>query len=103
MLASLIALGLGCDVIFARFGVLAFGVYPLAGWIALRHGLRGASLATMLVALVAGVRTLIGYGPFSYFSPTTNLFALQLFLVLLGLMNLLFAALQWEARASRER
>lgn len=99
----LLALGVGCDVIFARWGVLAFAVFPLAGWIALRHGFRGASLATAVIAFVAGGRTLAGFGPFTIFSPTTNLFALQLFLVLLGLMNLLFAALQAEAFASRER
>ncbi|HEY3286737.1 MAG TPA: MASE1 domain-containing protein [Gemmatimonadaceae bacterium] len=101
MLLALLAVG--CDVVFARWGVLAFAVFPLAGWIALRYGLRGASLATVLVALVAGARTLAGYGPFTIFSPTTNLFALQLFLVLLGVMNLLFAALQAEANASQGR
>lgn len=99
----LILLGVGTDVIFAHVGTIAFAVFPLAGWIALRHGLFAGSLAIMIVTMVSGARTLAGYGPFTEFSPTTNLFALQSFLVLLGVKTLLFAAMRAEARASRAR
>jgi signal transduction histidine kinase len=90
-------------VVFTRWTPLVFGILPVAGWIALRQGFRGATAATALAAAIASWRTLSGEGPFSIGSPTTNLFALQFFLVLLGVMNLLFAALQAEASASRAR
>lgn len=91
------------DVLFAQWGMLSFAVFPLVGWIALRLGLRGASTAVLVVALVASLRTLAGDGPFTTWSPTANLFALQLFLVLLAMMSLSFAALQLEARVSEAR
>jgi len=91
------------DVLFAQWAMLTFAVFPLVGWIALRLGLRGASTAVLVVALVASLRTLAGDGPFTTWSPTANLFALQLFLVLLAMKSLSFAALQLEARASEER
>jgi PAS domain S-box-containing protein len=91
------------DVLFARWGMLTFAVFPLVGWIALRLGFRGASTAVLVVALVASLRTLAGDGPFTTWSPTANLFALQLFLVLLAMKSLSFAALQLEARASEVR
>lgn len=91
------------DVLFARWGMLTFAVFPLVGWIALRLGFRGASTAVLVVSLVASLRTLAGDGPFTTWSPTANLFALQLFLVLLAMKSLSFAALQLEARASEAR
>jgi len=102
IILAFVALVVGTDLIFARWGMLTFAVFPLAGWIALRMGMRGATSAVLLVTLVASARTLAGYGPFTSSSPTSNLFALQLFLVLLGVMNLLFAALQQDARHHQE-
>ncbi|MHB0963979.1 MAG: sensor histidine kinase [Gemmatimonadaceae bacterium] len=100
---AFVGLAVITDVLFAQWGMLSFAVFPLVGWIALRLGLRGASTAVLVVTLVASLRTLAGYGPFTTWSPTGNLFALQLFLVLIAMMSLSFAALQHEARASAER
>ncbi|MDP1890850.1 MAG: MASE1 domain-containing protein [Gemmatimonadaceae bacterium] len=100
---AFVGLAVTTDVLFARWGMLSFAVFPLVGWIALRLRLRGASTAVIIVTLVASLRTLAGYGPFTTLSPTGNLFALQLFLVLLAIKSLSFAALQYEARASAER
>jgi len=97
---ALIGLVVITDVLFARWGMLSFAVFPLVGWIALRLGMRGASTAVLVVTLVASLRTLAGYGPFTTLSPTANLFALQLFLALLAIKGLSFAALQDEARLS---
>ena len=100
---AFVGLAIMTDLLFAKWGMLSFAIFPLVGWIALRLGLRGASTAVLVVTLVASLRTLAGYGPFTALSPTGNLFALQLFLVLIALMSLSFAALQHEARASAER
>lgn len=100
---AFVGLAVITDVLFAQWGMLSFAVFPLVGWIALRLGLRGASTAVLVVTLVASLRTLSGYGPFTSLSPTGNLFALQLFLALLAVMSLSFAALQSEARTSEAR
>lgn len=100
---AFVGLAVITDVLFAQWGMLSFAVFPLVGWIALRLGLRGASTAVLVVTLVASLRTLAGYGPFTTLSPTGNLFALQLFLVLLAIKSQSFAALQHEARFSTER
>ena len=96
-------LAAGTYVLFANWSMLVFAIFPLTGWIALRMGMRGATSAVAVVTLVAGWCTLAGYGPFTAMSPTANLFALQLFLMLLAAMSLLFAALQADARAAGER
>ena len=97
------ALAAGTYFLFANWGTLVFAIFPLAGWIALRMGMRGATTAVAVVTVVAGWCTLAGYGPFTAMSPTANLFALQLFLMLLAVKSLFIAALQAETRAAGDR
>lgn len=99
--ATFLALALVTDGIFGHPGPLIFAVYPAGIWIAWRFGLRGAATATVVVALVAALRTLSGFGPFTLLTPTVNLFGLQLFLGLFAVKCLVFAAAQREVAESR--
>ncbi|MBW7934122.1 MAG: MASE1 domain-containing protein [Gemmatimonadaceae bacterium] len=98
-----LALGLLTDYLFSGLGALVFAIYPLALVIGWRHGPRAAATATVVVMLIASLRTLSGYGPFTTFTPTGNLFALQFFLALLAVKSLLFAAARTESRYSETR
>ena len=85
------------DQLFSRSAMLVFAVYPVGMWIAWRFGPRGAATGAALVTIVATWRTLSGLGPFTTMTPTENLFALQLYLALLAIKSLLFAAARAEA------
>lgn len=91
------------DYLFSHVGVLVFAVYPLALVIAWRLGPRAAATASTVVTLIASWRTLSGYGPFTAFTPTENLFALQFFLALLAVNNLVFAASRAETAYTEGR
>lgn len=97
------AVALVTDVLFSSAGMFVFAVYPLGMWLAWRFGPRGAATSVAVVTLIAGLRTLAGYGPFTTLGPTANLFALQLFLVLFAVTSLLFAAARAEALESDAR
>ncbi|MEA3247537.1 MAG: MASE1 domain-containing protein [Gemmatimonadota bacterium] len=101
--ALFLALALATDYLFARAGALVFAIYPLALVISWRRGPRAATTAAAVVTLVASWRTLAGYGPFTDFTPTVNLFALQFFLALLAVMGLAFAAARAEGLHSAAR
>lgn len=92
-----LALALMTDYLFSHVGVLVFAILPVAVLISWRLGPRAAATVSAVVTLIAALRTLAGYGPFTIFSPTENLFALQLFLAILALMNLAFAAAHAES------
>ncbi|HVZ49322.1 MAG TPA: MASE1 domain-containing protein, partial [Gemmatimonadaceae bacterium] len=98
-----LALAIATDYLFSHAGVLVFAVYPLAILIAWRLGPRAATTATVVVTLIASWRTLSGVGPFTSFTPTENLFALQFFLSLLAVKNLAFAASRAETAYTEAR
>ncbi len=93
---------------------IAFLLFPLCVWAALRFEPRGAALISLLVGIFSVCGTALGYGPFAV-SPldvhlqalmagardpkTDGLVELQLFLSILSLTSLLVAA----ARAERSR
>jgi two-component system, cell cycle sensor histidine kinase and response regulator CckA len=78
-----------------------YAVFPLVGWAAIRGGLRGASIATAILASVAIWYTVHGAGPFVG-ATGEGLWRLQLFLALLTIGSLLLAAMaQAEATATR--
>lgn len=94
-------------------GLLAFGSWPNAAhqlparlyvpvpflaWIAIRFGLRGASAALSLVAVLAIFEAAKGQGPFSSLNPALNVLSIQLFLLVAGIPTLLLAALSAERR-----
>ncbi len=90
-------------VVFTALPMLCFAVFPLTAWIALRMGLRGATSGLAIVTIVSAACTLAGDGPFTSASPTTDLFALQAFLALLGVKCLLFIALGEDSRTALEQ
>lgn len=96
-IALLAALAIATDLLFAHASMLVFAVYPMALVVAWRLGPRGAATATLLVTLVASWRTLAGYGSFTAFSATANLYALQFYVALLAVTTMAYAA----ARAER--
>ncbi len=78
-----------------------YAVFPLVGWAAIRGGLRGASIATAVLAAVAIWYTVNGAGPFLG-GADEALWRLQLFLGLLTIASLLLAAMaQAESMATR--
>lgn len=101
--ASVAIAALLCDLLFARFGMFVFVVYPVGMWLAWRFGPRGAATAIALTSLIAAYRTLGGYGPFTSLGPTANLFALQLFLSLFAVKVLFIAAARAEAHEAESR
>jgi two-component system cell cycle sensor histidine kinase/response regulator CckA len=74
----------------------AYAVFPVAGWAAVRFGIRGIASATFLVACIAIWCTVLGLGPFAGATPTENLFLLQTFIALLATTGLVLAAVTSE-------
>jgi PAS domain S-box-containing protein len=75
---------------------------PVVAWAAIRFGMRGASMAIMIVTIVLIWRALNGPGPFVATTPEESVFAMQIFLIALSLLVLLLgAAIDETRRASR--
>ena len=78
-------------------------IFPAGMWAALRFGTRGASATTLLVATLTVGFTVAGSGPFTGYSPTTNLLLLQVFLALLAISTLLLATAAASQRRAEQR
>jgi PAS domain S-box-containing protein len=107
VLLSLAALGALLFAIFGhRFAADGSGrwvvylVLPLIGWAAWRHGMRGATLACMLIAVGAAAGTVSGSGPFTTGTLNDALFAIQTLVALCSLVGLVLCA---DMNAMRER
>lgn len=108
-LALLAALALCCELVFggtllpARPGYYpaALAVFPLAVWAALRFGLRGATLLTLLVTAAAVWGTVHGQGPFVDGALTSSLLRWWIFANVITVTSLLLAASQGERDAAR--
>ena len=73
--------------------VLAFVVFPFVIWAAIRFGIGGASLVTLLVAIIAVLETAYKSGPFTATdSPLLNVVLLQVFLSVISVSALVLAA-----------
>lgn len=79
---------------------LAYPVYPLVIWIALRFGQRETSAAVLLVSAVAVWQTVHDQGPFVSGSFDTRLVLLLTFMAVLSVMGLVLGALSAERRAA---
>jgi two-component system, cell cycle sensor histidine kinase and response regulator CckA len=77
-------------------------IFPPLVWASLRFGPRGASTATFLTAVSSLFHTLEGLGPFGFRLPGENLSSLQLFMGVMAVTALVFAALVAERAESRE-
>ena len=58
---------------------LAFAVLPFVIWAAIRFGVSGAALSTLIVAAIATVATAFGSGPFAQNTSFTNAVLLDVF------------------------
>jgi two-component system sensor kinase FixL len=107
LLAGLLVVGLAVfDAPPSRFLPPAGLLYlplPFLVWAALRFGPVGASTAFAGFAFLTILGASHGRGPFVAGAPPENALALQLFLALVGIMIVAFAAIMQERRNSEER
>ena len=100
-----------CFIIFGDFPlipvklhVLAFAVLPFVMWAAIRFGVSGAALSTLVVATIATVETALGSGPFALHAPFTNAVLLDVFFAVLSVSGMTLAAVIAEReQGERER
>jgi PAS domain S-box-containing protein len=111
-LAALLALlSTACFIIFSdqtllpvKLHVLAFAVFPFVLWAAIRFGVSGCALSTLLIAVIATAETGHRFGPFAQDAPLTNALLLQAFFGVLSLSGLALAAVITEREdLERER
>ena len=109
--ALLLLLTVACFIAFGdlalvpvKLHVLAFAVLPFVIWAAIRFGVCGATLATLIVATIATVETAFGSGPFAQNTPFTNAVLLDVFFAVLSVSGMTLAAVIAEReQAERER
>ena len=111
--ALLLLLTLVCIIVFGdlplipvRLHFLAFAVLPFVIWAAIRFGVSGAALSTLIVAAIATVATAFGSGPFAQNTSFTNAVLLDVFFAVLSVSGLTLAAVIAErekAESERER
>ncbi len=81
---------------------LEFVAFPILVWSAFRFGPRETSTATFVLASVAIVGTLNGFGPFARETPNVSLLLLQACVGLMSVMALALAAAVLEQKRSHE-
>ncbi len=81
---------------------LPYLVFPPLMWAAVRFGPSGAAVMMFLTSFMAVISTLNNLGPFGLRSSTENLFSLQLFISVVSVTSLIFAALSAERMQSRK-
>ena len=111
--ALLLLLTLVCIIVFGdlrlipvKLHFLAFAVLPFVIWAAIRFGVSGAAMSTLIVAAIATVATAFGSGPFAQNTSFTNAVLLDVFFAVLSVSGLTLAAVIAErekAESERER
>lgn len=81
---------------------LLFLPFLLLSWIAIRAGLGPASLAALLVSIIAAIGTLDGLGGFSLGSPHQNLLMLWSYMATLSVITMVITVLLNELTTSRQ-
>ena len=107
----LLLLTTACFIVFgelplipARLHVLAFAVLPFVMWAAIRFGVSGAALSTLLIATIATVQTALGSGPFAHDTTFINAVLLDVFFAVLSVSGLTLAGVIAEReQAEQER
>ncbi|HEY2646454.1 MAG TPA: PAS domain S-box protein [Candidatus Acidoferrales bacterium] len=91
-------------LITVRLHFLAFALLPFVLWAAIRFGMTGVTLSTLVIAGIALVGTRFGSGPFTQNSPFVNTLLLDVLFVVLSVSGLTLAAItvEWE-QAEKER
>ncbi len=75
---------------------VSFVIFPSLVWASLRFGPHGTTLATLLVAVIALMGTVQGFGLFSEESATESLFLLQSYLAVIALTGLVLSSASIE-------
>ena len=84
--------------------IFVFVVLPFVMWGAIRFGLSGAALATLVIATIATLGTALGHGPFAQSSPFVNAVLLDLYFAVLSASGMTLAAVIAEReQAERQR
>jgi PAS domain S-box-containing protein len=87
-----------------KLHVLAFAVLPFVMWAAIRFGVSGAALSTLVVATIATVETALGSGPFAQNTSFTNAVLLDVFFAVLSVSGITLAGVIAEReQAEKER
>src|SRR2546429_986147 len=101
-LASLLIFG-NLTTIQPNLRFLSFAVLPFVMWAAIRFGVSGATLSTLLVATIATVSSALAFGPFAQNSPFTNAVLLDVFFALLSASGLTLAAVIAEREQAQKQ
>ena len=106
LLATLLSVGyaifLAPDLAAQGYYPAALAVFPFVIWGALRFELWGATLVTLVVALLAILGTTQGTGPFAVDSPVDSLVRWCTFANVVAITGLLLAALGAEQRRAQQ-
>jgi PAS domain S-box-containing protein len=100
-----------CFIIFGNLSpiegdldVFSFVVLPFVMWAAIRFGVSGAALATLVIATIATLETASGSGPFAQSSPFVNAVLLDMYFAVLSVSGVTLAAVIAEReQTERER
>lgn len=76
-----------------KLNVLAFAVFPFVIWAAIRFGIGGCALSTVVIAAIATGATARGFGPFAQATPFMSAALLQVYFAVLSVSGLALAAL----------
>lgn len=98
----LVATVLATRLFFSGGLPLAFLIFPLGLWAALRLGLLGVTVVNALVTGVTVWATVHGYGPFAQMPPARTLVVLQSFNASVAITSLVLAAVTEERRRALE-
>lgn len=111
--ALILLLSVACFFIFTdrtlftlKLNVLGFAVFPFVIWGAIRFGVSGCALTTLVIAAIATAATAQGAGPFARDIPLLSAALLQLYFAVLVVSGLTLAAVIAErerAEGERER
>ena len=95
----LVTLTVVCFIIFCNHSpierdleVFAFVVFPFVVWSAIRFGVSGTALATLVIATIATLETAFGSGPFAQSSPFVNALLLDVYFAVFSVSGLTLAA-----------
>jgi integral membrane sensor domain MASE1 len=103
LLLSFAILGVVTEIVFTDLFAYAYLIIPIGVWIAFWFGRRGASAATLLVAIISIFFSLNGLGPFAHESSLNqSLILLQLFIGTFSLTSLVFATMVLTVKESEK-
>lgn len=104
LLATVLLLGIityGNSVSASLEGPLAYGIFPLIAWAALRFGQPGVASVLLFTAIFAAIGTHFGNGPFSDAEAQRGLANLHFYLAIVGMTGLILGAVISELKGTQ--